>query len=65
MPQYNDILINNYLKFDKENFDELAKFVKFVKIFLCQNFTLYGSGESEQICVVINIRQTFEGCRQT
>ena len=33
MPQYNDILINNHLKFDEENFDELAKFVKFVKFF--------------------------------
>ena len=42
MPQYNDILINNYLKFDEENFDELAKFIKFVKIFPRQNFTLYG-----------------------
>ena len=38
MPQYNDIIIN-HLKFDKEKFDELAKFVK---IFPHQNFTLYG-----------------------
>ena len=30
--QYNDI-ITNHLKFDEENFDELPKFVKFVKIF--------------------------------
>ena len=31
----------------------------------CSAFIITYSGESEQICVVINIRQTFEGCRQT
>ena len=31
----------------------------------CSAFIITYSDKSEQICVVINIRQTFEGCRQT
>ena len=47
MPLSNNILIKTlkasfFRNIDKENFDELSKFVKFVKIFLCQNFMLYG-----------------------
>ena len=31
------------MNIDEYNFDELSKFVKFVKIFPRQNFMLYGS----------------------
>ena len=42
MPLSNNILIN-YMNTDKDNFDELSKFIRFAKIFPHQNFTLYSS----------------------